>query len=285
MTDTTVITQVVLVDKNMHCPQGYGFPTTSDRCENALLGSNRITEYALDNEFAFEVQEDSGRDPADARPRCFWHGDGITADFATAGFFESPAVSCKWKERPKDGDRWLNYGAACIKCGGCFGDCWDCGDGLHRESVDTVWDDDGSLKGEGFDGPYEGVIFIFIMCCVSLSAFAMCIHCLKFFCKGDQKRNVTDSNAGIDMVQMEQLTRTEYPQQSQQQQQQRRQPNVYEGALQGQEWGNPGGDQSQPRGSSGQPGAASCGAMATGAVAREPGLDGDPAVAKAVLWE
>jgi len=174
----TITTQLIMVDKNMHCPSGFGFPTSGEQCKNAILASNRITSDELKDEFDFAIFKGSGNDPTDGRPRCFWHGDGYTADKGQAGYFESPRVSCAWDDTGRDRDVWEGYGAVCIKCGGCFGDCWDCGDDMHLDNSDNngyAYDGRGEMRGD--DG--SGVIALFLLLLFIVVMFGMCIYCYK----------------------------------------------------------------------------------------------------------
>jgi len=186
----TYQSQLIMVDKGQHCPKGYGFPTSQEQCQKALLTSNRITEESLSEDLEYTIYTEPGHDPADARPRCFWHGDGVTAPYATAGYFASPSVSCEWKIRGND--FWDDYGAVCVLCGGCFGDCWDCEDGLDRENANTKrndrekrkFDDDGHnhdhhQDDHGDGNGWNGLIALLIICCFMLALCYLAIGCFK----------------------------------------------------------------------------------------------------------
>eukprot|EP00519_Triparma_laevis_P001661 CAMPEP_0182508492 /NCGR_PEP_ID=MMETSP1321-20130603/25109_1 /TAXON_ID=91990 /ORGANISM="Bolidomonas sp., Strain RCC1657" /LENGTH=597 /DNA_ID=CAMNT_0024714571 /DNA_START=69 /DNA_END=1859 /DNA_ORIENTATION=+ len=182
--------EIILVDKGEHCPQGWGFPLSEDHCEKALELITRKGKRDWDEDDFVSI--DGIPDPNEGRPQCFWKAKGEHVSKGDVGWIANPNQGCEWNRYD-----WSGWGAVCIRCGGCFGKCRDCGDGYHEPYDSSIgkkrrYDDDDD------ENPTAALVLITIFFLFLLSCFAMCIHLYKWHVRhGKSRVSVGDgSNLG-----------------------------------------------------------------------------------------
>ncbi len=166
-----LLNEVLLISGKMHCPDGWGFPTSAEMCKAALVDGARKHEF----EDSFLVIEEDKRQQ-ESKPRCFYDGKGEYDEIA--GFIEDENVNCEWQPDEK----FKGWKGVCIKCGGCFGECTDCGDGFesrtHGDRFDSEDDDYGDNPNSDA-GPVWGAVILIAFLLFVLACFGMCIYAFK----------------------------------------------------------------------------------------------------------